>query len=195
MTPTEMMISVGSSVVGGIILLAIQFAWRLLGNRRRVPLRRYWRENIYAPGDLGSGPPVRVDDVTCVQRGELVEATGIRLSPADQEGRTYRFTGRFTHGVLFGHYWSTDPIPNGMGALVLKYKPKTHSFEGFYLRWGSKDLTWGGEHQEIEQIPLEWLPRTRPPAIAGLLARIGIKRPKKCPQALGSSESPPPAPK
>ncbi len=138
-------------VIGGLIVLFFQWGWRKLQEERGI-FTGTWEQLIYK--DDTHSELVKKDIVTCRQNGRRVKANIKREFPDKQSHREWYFSGRYTRGTLFGHFWSKNEGIPSFGTIFLRQTEDC--FKGFYVRYHQIVDTWAKDTVRIDQIPLEW---------------------------------------
>jgi hypothetical protein len=147
--PTELLAGLIGSILTFIASWLYKF-WR----ERKGPFTGKWHQNIYDP--LKDDLIVKVDHIIMRQIEENISADIKRISPTDQNERSWFFSGRFTNGQIYGHFWSKNLADPSFGTILLRQRDRFH-LQGFYLKGKSKSDGWDKDINQMQVIPLEWV--------------------------------------
>lgn len=147
----DLLIAIAGAVLGGILLYVVQEV-RVYAQERKGIMTGDWEQIISDPSGQN---PLKQDAISCKQKGDLVRAEIKRHTPTDQSGRTWGFVGRLRDGIVFGHFWSKDPINPSFGTIFLR-QTAAERFAGHYVRLHRVIEKSDEDTVSIRQVPLEW---------------------------------------
>ena len=125
----EVLIAIVGAIVGALIWDLLR-AVLLSAKEARNPLSGIWYQESHKR-DKNGVSELRIDEVRCVQRGNIVRAKISRRPP--QPPHEYEFSGLSRHNRLVGHYWELIPNSDSFGTIFLIQESENH-FHGFYTR-------------------------------------------------------------
>lgn len=134
------LLSVGSSLLGGGLLWAIQGATRSL-RERSGEYSGTWIDQILDD----DGRVVKSDEIKMKQRGKEIFGKIHRIVPENQNHRHYKFRGYVRGESILAIFWSTDESIRSFGSWHVKHV-RDYVYEGFYLSLAND--------RGIEKIPI-----------------------------------------
>lgn len=156
---SDVALKIFGPLVGAILAGIAQWGWRFVRDRRGW-MAGEWDQTIPAADDI----PARKDRVKCRHHGERVNATIVRVEPAENPPKKWEFDGALRQdGTLVGVFLGTEANRDSYGVIFMQ-KKDVNTFQGNYFRWVRRNVPGRSATQVVERtaISLEWKRKVRP---------------------------------